>query len=85
MVAGVGRSLIEAREAAGLTQADLADALGIPEAQVARDERNEYRGLSSRHARRILGVLQAQAAAASAARRPPSSFYRGVDHRVTRH
>jgi transcriptional regulator with XRE-family HTH domain len=85
MAAGVGRSLIEAREAAGLTQAELAQALGIPEAQVARDERNEYRGLSSRHARRLLGVLQAHASASADALRPPSSFYRGVDHRVIRH
>lgn len=56
-LAGLGRLLIALRIAAGLSQKDLADRLGVSEAQVSRDERNEYHGITIERARRILEVL----------------------------
>ena len=54
----VGRVLIAVRIASGLTQKDLANRLGVSEAQVSRDERNEYHGVTLERAQRILDALQ---------------------------
>jgi transcriptional regulator with XRE-family HTH domain len=55
-----GRLLIGARIAKGWTQRQLASALGVTEAQVSRDERNEYHGIASTRAAAILGILGIQ-------------------------
>lgn len=53
----VGRWLIGARIAQGWSQKELARQLGVSEAQVSRDERNEYHGVSVDRAQRILEVM----------------------------
>ncbi len=57
---GVGRLLIAIRLAAGVSQRDLADRLGVHESQVSRDERNEYHGVTVNRASRILEALGVQ-------------------------
>jgi ribosome-binding protein aMBF1 (putative translation factor) len=54
---GVGRLLIAARIAKGVTQRELAERLGVHESQVSRDERNEYHGVTVERANRILETL----------------------------
>ena len=54
---GIGRWLIGARIARGLSQADLAEQLGVDASQVSRDERNDYRGVSVDRAQRIMEAL----------------------------
>jgi transcriptional regulator with XRE-family HTH domain len=53
----VGRWLIGARIARGWSQKELAKRLGVSEAQVSRDERNEYHGVTVERAQRILEVM----------------------------
>jgi DNA-binding XRE family transcriptional regulator len=53
----VGRLLIGLRIASGLTQKDLAKCLGVAEAQVSRDERNEYHGISLDRAQKIIRIF----------------------------
>jgi len=53
----VGRWLIGARIAKGWSMSDLADALDVSVQQVSRDENNEYRGITTERAQRILEVL----------------------------
>lgn len=53
----VGRLLIGLRIAKGLSQKDLADKLGVSEAQVSRDERNEYHGITVERVQRILDSM----------------------------
>lgn len=53
----VGRWLIGARIAKGWSQKELARQLGISDAQVSRDERNEYHGITVERAQRILEVM----------------------------
>ncbi|MDB5059652.1 MAG: transcriptional regulator [Chloroflexi bacterium] len=53
----LGQLLIAARIALGLSQAELASRLGVSEAQVSRDERNEYRGISTDRAQRIFDAM----------------------------
>jgi predicted transcriptional regulator len=53
-LSGIGRWLISARIAQGLSQKQLAKQLGVSEAQVSRDERNEYHGISVDRAQSIL-------------------------------
>src|SRR5207249_3606160 len=53
----VGRLLIALRIASGLSQRELAQRLGVSEAMVSRDERNEYHGATIERAQRILDVL----------------------------
>jgi DNA-directed RNA polymerase specialized sigma subunit len=55
----IGRLLIALRLANGLTQRELADRLGVSEAVVSRDERNEYHGITVERAQRILDALHA--------------------------
>src|SRR5262245_48847724 len=54
----IGFSLIALRIARGLTQRQLADRLGVNEAQVSKDERNEYHGISVERAQRIIDALE---------------------------
>jgi len=53
----IGRLLIAARIANGLTQQELADRLGVSATQVSRDERNEYHGITVERAQLILDRL----------------------------
>lgn len=53
----IGRLLIALRLANGLTQRELAERLGVSEAVVSRDERNEYHGITIERAQRILDAL----------------------------
>lgn len=53
----IGRWLVGARIARGLTQAELAERLGVDPSQISRDERNDYRGVTTERAQRILEVL----------------------------
>lgn len=50
----IGRWLIGQRIAKGLSQRELAQLLGVSEAQVSRDERNEYHGITVERAQYIL-------------------------------
>lgn len=52
-----GRFLIALRIALGLTQSDLAKRLNVSVAQVSRDEKNEYHGISIEKANRVLEAL----------------------------
>jgi len=56
----IGRWLIQARIARGLSQKRLAEALGVSEAQVSRDERNEYHKISTERAQLILDAIGVQ-------------------------
>ncbi len=56
----IGRLLIALRIAQVLSQRDLATRLGVSEAVVSRDERNEYHGIGVERAQRILDALGAQ-------------------------
>lgn len=53
----LGRLLIGLRLANGLTQRDLAERLGVSEAAVSRDERNEYHGVTIEKAQRVLEAM----------------------------
>ena len=53
----LGKLLIAARVASGLSQRELASRLGVSETQVSRDERFIYRAVSVSRAQRILDVL----------------------------
>ena len=57
---GVGRWLIGVRIARGWTQKELAQKLGTTAAQVSRDERNDYHGITVERAQRILSALGVQ-------------------------
>lgn len=56
----LGRWLVGARIAQGWSQKELAERLDVSEAQVSRDERNEYHNVSTEKAQRILNVLGVQ-------------------------
>ena len=53
----IGRWLISARIAKGLSQKELADRLNVSEAQISRDERNEYSRISVERAQMILDTM----------------------------
>jgi DNA-binding XRE family transcriptional regulator len=53
----VGTLLIALRIANGLSQRELAEKLGVSEAQVSRDERNEYHGITVDRAQRVLDAM----------------------------
>ncbi len=59
-LAHVGHLLIALRIARGWSQRELAARLGVSEAQVSRDERNEYHAVSVDRAQRILDALGAR-------------------------
>lgn len=53
----IGRWLIGVRIAKGWSQKQLAERLGVSEAQVSRDESNEYHNVTVERAQRILEVM----------------------------
>jgi DNA-directed RNA polymerase specialized sigma subunit len=56
-VRDIGRTLIALRIANGLSQRELAERLGVSEAQVSRDERNEYHGITVERTQRVLDAM----------------------------
>jgi transcriptional regulator with XRE-family HTH domain len=56
----IGRWLIGTRISRKWSQKELAQSLGVSEAQVSRDERNEYHGITIERANHILDVLGVQ-------------------------
>ena len=56
-LSAVGTLLIALRIANGLSQRGLAEKLGVSEAQVSRDERNEYHGITVDRAQRVLDAM----------------------------
>jgi len=54
---GLGRLLIGLRIHIGISQSELARRLNVSEAQVSKDERNEYHGVSVDKAQRIINAL----------------------------
>jgi DNA-binding Xre family transcriptional regulator len=56
-LSAVGILLIALRIANGLSQRELAEKLGVSEAQVSRDERNEYHGITVDRAQRVLDAM----------------------------
>lgn len=56
----IGRWLIGLRIAKGWTQTELAERLDVTQAQISRDENNEYHGISVEKAQRILNVFNAR-------------------------
>jgi DNA-binding XRE family transcriptional regulator len=66
----IGLSLIALRLAQGLTQRQLAERLGVNEAQVSKDERNEYHGISVERAQRIIDALEGSVTVAVEASTP---------------
>ena len=56
----LGRLLIALRIAAGLSQRELADMLGVHESLVSRDERNEYYAITTQRAQEIIEALKGQ-------------------------
>jgi hypothetical protein len=66
----IGLSLIALRLAKGLTQRQLAERLGVNEAQVSKDERNEYHGISVGRAQRIIDALEGSVTLSVSAERP---------------
>ena len=56
-LSAVGTLLIALRIANGLSQKDLAQKLDVCEAQVSRDERNEYHGITVERVQRILDAV----------------------------
>lgn len=56
----IGRWLIGVRIALGLSQKEFAEELGVSEAQVSRDENNEYHGITVEKANRILNTFHVQ-------------------------
>jgi DNA-binding XRE family transcriptional regulator len=52
-----GKALIALRIACGLNQKDLADLLGVSQALVSRDEKNDYHGIAQDRYARILNAL----------------------------
>jgi DNA-binding XRE family transcriptional regulator len=55
---GLGRMLVGLRIYMGLTQAELAERLGVDPSQVSRDERNEYHNITIGRVSRILDALR---------------------------
>ena len=56
----IGRWLIGVRIARGLSQKELSELLGVSEAQISRDERNEYHGISLERAQTMLNNMGVQ-------------------------
>jgi len=54
---GLGQLLVALRIAKGMSQTDLAEALGVNKSAVSRDEKNEYHGVTVERAHRVLEAL----------------------------
>ena len=54
----IGHALIALRIAKNVSQADLANRLGVDPSQISRDERNEYHGITIERADRVMDALE---------------------------
>ena len=54
---GIGRMLVAVRISKGIKQKELAEKLSVKEAQISRDERNEYHGASIEKIQKVLNAL----------------------------
>jgi DNA-binding XRE family transcriptional regulator len=72
-LARIGLSLIALRIAKGLTQRQLAERLGVNEAQVSKDEKNEYHGISVERAQRIIDAMGGSVTVAVSLEQPAKS------------
>ncbi len=66
-----GKALIALRIACGLSQRELAERLGVSEAQVSRDERHDYRGITQDRYARVLDALGVEERSLGYRRRQP--------------
>jgi transcriptional regulator with XRE-family HTH domain len=66
----IGLSLIALRIAKGLTQRQLAERLGVNEAQVSKDEKSEYHSISVDRAQRIIDALEGSVTVRVSTERP---------------
>ncbi len=57
---GIGRVLIGLRIASGMTQAELAEKLGVTQPVISEDENDEYHAISVDRVQRILAVFGAK-------------------------
>lgn len=71
-VRDLGRLLIAARIASGMSQRALAQKLGVNESQVSRDERNEYSSVTLERTCLVLEAVGAEVTLKSRIRRPAS-------------
>jgi DNA-directed RNA polymerase specialized sigma subunit len=72
-LARIGLSLIALRIASGLTQRQIAERLGVSEAQVSKDEKNEYHGISVDRAQRIVAAMGGSVTLTVSTERPTSA------------
>ncbi len=56
-LSALGTTLMALRIANGFSQKELADRMGVSEAQVSRDERNEYRRITLERAQKVLDAM----------------------------
>ena len=66
-----GKALIALRIACGLSQRELAERLDVSEAQISRDERHDYRGITQDRYARVLDVLGVEERSLGYCRRQP--------------
>ena len=60
-LSGLGTRLAQLRVASGMSQRDLARAMGVSDSQVSRDERTLYAGVTVKRALRVLAALGLEA------------------------
>jgi DNA-binding Xre family transcriptional regulator len=56
-LSALGATLVALRIANGFSKKELADRMGVSEAQVSRDERNEYHGITVERAQKVLDAM----------------------------
>ncbi|MBP1991487.1 helix-turn-helix domain-containing protein [Paenibacillus eucommiae] len=54
----IGKSLIAYRIYIGMSQTELAERLGVSEAQISRDERNEYYGATTEKIEKVMKAME---------------------------
>jgi hypothetical protein len=77
----IGLSLIALRLARGLTQRQLAERLGVNEAQVSKDESNEYHGISVERAQRVIDALEGSVTVAVSPEQPDEPTWEPIPAR----
>lgn len=77
----IGLSLIALRLARRLTQRQLAERLGVNEAQVSKDESNEYHGISVERAQRIIDALEGSVTVAVSPEKPDKPTWEPIPAR----
>jgi hypothetical protein len=77
----IGLSLLALRLAKGLTQRQLAERLGVNEAQISKDESNEYHGISVERAQRIIDALEGSVTVAVSVDQPDKPAWEPIPAR----